>query len=139
MKFLIVFILSFSANTWGTELRFSCKNKISNLDFGMNVFETNNVLKAYLTGTGLIGPQDVDVLKVSKAEAMNVTGITQIISKIKMTKIQWSKVETVEIFTTGNFEDDLAGVRGVNFLNLDDNVIKKGMFFGWAGPSKCLN
>ena len=138
MKMLVLLfsVLSFSAQA--NVLKFDCQNEFENTKFGMSVIQENQTLKAYWFGTGVIGPSEVTLEVLSKNEALKASGVSNILAVLKLTPTQWSKVQTVEVYTSGNFDDDLAGVKGINLLTKNNKLVNKGMFFGWAGPQKCL-
>ncbi len=119
-------------------LRFECQNEYEDTKFGMYVLEENQILKAYLFGTGIVGASDVTLEALSKNDSLKVPGVSLILSELKVTNTEWTNVHTVEVYTSGNFDDDAAGVRAINLLTKDNKLIKKGMFFGWAGVQKCL-
>ncbi len=138
MKLIALLFLINSSLAVANVLRFDCHNKIYKTAFGMIVIEEQGALKSYLFGTGISGQSMVSSERLSVKSALRVNGISQIVSHLKMTPADLAKISSVEVFTTGNFDDDAAGVRGANFYSKNSLIVKKGMFFGWAGAQKCL-
>lgn len=58
--------------------------------------------------------------------------------KTTLSREEFDRLDHVIIYTVGNFDDDLAGVRGAVFVGNDGSVKGSGMFFGWAGAQACL-
>jgi hypothetical protein len=138
MKMLVLFFSLMTLSAQANVLRFECQNEYEDTKFGMYVLEENQILKAYLFGTGIVGASDVTLEALSKNDSLKVPGVSLILSELKVTNTEWTNVHTVEVYTSGNFDDDAAGVRAINLLTKDNKLIKKGMFFGWAGVQKCL-
>ncbi len=138
MKMMSLILLTMFVSAHANVLKFDCQNDYEGTAFGMSVIEENKTLKAYVFGTGITGSTEVDYRVLDKNSALTVPGISHIVSRLNMSATTFNKIKTVEIFTSGNFDDDAAGVRGAHFLSKDGKLLKKGMFFGWAGPQKCF-
>lgn len=139
MKIVLFLVATVVAQmSFASNVVFSCQNKLQSTLVEMNVTKAKNGFEATLIGSTFSGPQNADFIVATPSDALNVPGVREIITTLKITKAEWQNVSEVEVYTVGNFEDDGAGVRGVNFLNRSGNTLKKGMFFGWAGPIQCL-
>lgn len=138
MKMLVLLFSLMTLTAQANVLRFECQNEYENTKFGMYVLQENQTLKAYTFGTGIVGASEVTLDVLSRNDSLKVPGVSHILSELKVTNTEWINVHTVEVYTSGNFDDDAAGVRAINLLTKDNKLIKKGMFFGWAGPQKCL-
>ncbi len=103
----------------------------------MNVVQKDDGFMAVFKGASLVGPVPVTRTIESRNGALAIAGIRDIVEKVQFNAQEWANVDQVVIFTYGNFEDDAAGVRGVNFLDSHKSIVKKGMYFGWAGPVSC--
>jgi hypothetical protein len=89
--------------------------------------------------TQLIGSSDSSPLETMKetftsTDAVQVGGVVQIMNTIGLSQNDFSQAV---IYTAGNFDDDAAGVRGVEFQDANGHKVTSGMFFGWAGPMGC--
>ena len=92
---------------------------------------------AYLIGATQTGPLKAVKQVLSYEDAMNVGGVSSILSTTTLTSLEIATIASVVIYTEGNFDDDAAGVRGAEFLDAGNVVLANGMFFGWAGPFAC--
>lgn len=110
------------------------------LNVGMQVLQTaDGKYFSYLKGSSLPEdvPQETDFLTLLPEEALKINGVLQVLSKTSLTRDDYQKLDHVMIYTTGNFDDDAAGVRGVAFMDTTGNLKASGMFFGWGGPHAC--
>lgn len=138
MKLFIVMLAIWALPVKANVLKFDCHNQFEDSAFGMTVILEGQTLKSYLFGTGVVGASPVVLERLTKNEASKDGSVSMIVSHLRLTPAQWAKVQSVEVYTSGNFDDDLAGVKGINLLGRDHKIVKKGMFFGWAGPQRCL-
>lgn len=107
------------------------------VNFGITVTEYGTTYTAILTGGSDPSPQTTTVQSLALADALKVGGVSDVLSASNITPANRAKITTVKVYTTGNFDDDAAGVRAAEFLDSNDASLAKGMFFGWAGPHLC--
>lgn len=145
IKFLLTSTLLFSmtVHAWGTNSVLDCNAKIE-IDqgqydeVGIKVVVKSSVFDSYLTGSGETGPIATTLEVVSLRDSLKINGIQLILSKADIPRNSHQRIHSVYIYTAGNFDDDLAGVRAAKFLDRTHKLLGSGMIFGWAGPVKCL-
>lgn len=145
IKFLLTSTLFFSTTVraWGTDSVMNCNAKIE-IDqgqydeVGIRVLAKYPGFVSFLTGSGEPGPIATTLQVVALRDSLKIYGVQQILSKTNIPRNTQQRIHSVRIYTAGNFDDDLAGVRAAQFLDRNHKLLGSGMFFGWAGPVKCL-
>lgn len=136
---LISALLSVPAMAQSGAVIFKCSSVMQDYKFLMTVFEDGSQsYNSYFEGASFAGPEKTLRQVLPLSEAIKLAGVTQLISALELSKEDLKTVTEVHVYTSDNFDDDAAGVRGVVFLQASGRILAKGMFFGWAGPMKCL-
>lgn len=107
------------------------------IEFGITVVETAGLYESLLRGTSDPAPQLTVFQNLALADGLQVGGVSSVLDVAKLDPVQRAAVHKVKVYTTGNFDDDAAGVRAVEFSDVNGRSVVKGMFFGWAGPHVC--
>jgi hypothetical protein len=149
MKILMVLFTAFlgmTANAKSSNVVFDCKAEIridinETQEIGMTVESTvesrGTDYVAHLIGATQPGPFATSKQVLVFHDGIRVGGIRAILSKVSLSSAERLQITSVVIYTQGNFDDDLAGVRGVEFVDAQNGVLARGMFFGWGGPVAC--
>lgn len=106
-------------------------------DFGITVVESAGKLVSTLKGATNSSPQATVFQDLSLADGLKVGGVSDVLKVAGLDPVQRASIQKVKVYTTGNFDDDAAGVRAVEFSDVNGLAVAKGMFFGWAGPHIC--
>jgi hypothetical protein len=118
-----------------TETVFSCLSHPEGETFGMSTIRfEDELLLSQLTGSSDNSLIETMKETLTSAEAVQVGGVVQIMNTLGLSQNDFSQAV---IYTAGNFDDDVAGVRGVEFQDANGHKVNSGMFFGWAGPMGC--
>jgi len=107
------------------------------IEFGITIAETAGVFVSTLNGASDPSPQPTVFQDLSLADGLQVGGVSSVLEVANLDPVQRAAVQKVRVYTAGNFDDDAAGVRAVEFSDANGLAIAKGMFFGWAGPHIC--
>lgn len=107
------------------------------IEFGITVVETGGKFVSTLKGATDPSPRSTVFQDLSLADGLQVGGVSDVLEVANLDPAQRASVQKVKVYTTGNFDDDAAGVRAVEFSDVSGLVLAKGMFFGWAGPHIC--
>ncbi len=130
------------ANAATPTVVFDCLSEVE-IDIGeieevrMTVESRGADFVAYLVGTSQPGPFPASKQVLPLHEGLQAAGIQDILSKFNLSSADRSKIDSVVVYTQGNFDDDAAGVRGAEFIDSQSGIVAKGMFFGWGGPVVC--
>lgn len=138
----VLFLIGMKANAQSPNIVFECNAEIQidateTQKIGMTVEVQGVRYVAYLIGATQPGPVATSKQVLSLPDGIRVGGVREILSKVSLSSSDRLKVESVVIYNQGNFDDDAAGVRAVEFVDALGVVLAKGMFFGWAGPVAC--
>ncbi|MDZ4084923.1 MAG: hypothetical protein U1E10_18415 [Bdellovibrionales bacterium] len=146
---LIGFVMSLgliAQNAGAQTVVFDCQKKMDIsedpaapevIEFGITVVETAGTFVSTLKGTSDPAPQQTVFQLLPRSDAFLVGGVSHVLEAIGLDPAQRAAINTVKIYTTGNFDDDAAGVRAADFLDINGTSLAKGMFFGWGGPHQC--
>lgn len=145
MKSILALFLLFSAGAVHAEASsevFKCYSTLSMdganaMTLGVSIVEQGNELRSFYIGSNEPGPVVTEKQVMSLQDSLAVGLVDQILKATGLTKSQIQEIQSVEIYTSGNVDDDLAGVRSAAFLGAKGEVLASGMFFGWGGPHKC--
>lgn len=145
MKFLTGFAalsMGLSASAQASTVVFDCQAEIrvdinESEKIGMTVEDQGTQFVAHLIGATDPGPFQATKEVKTLQDAMNVGGVGEILNSVILSPTDQMRVSSAVIYTQGQFDDDLAGVRGVEFTDSQGAVVAKGMYFGWAGPVSC--
>ena len=107
------------------------------IEFGITIFEAAGTFTSTLKGTSDPTPQQTVFQLLPRADALLVGGVSHVLEAIGLDAAQRAAIDTVKVYTAGNFDDDAAGVRAAEFFDVSGAGLAKGMFFGWGGPQKC--
>jgi hypothetical protein len=146
MKSILALFVLFSAgavhaSTSSSEV-FKCFSTLSmdgtnTMTLGVTIFELGRELQSFYIGSNDPGPVLTEKQVLPFQDSLKLNLIQQILEAVGLTQAQTLAIETVEVFTSGDVDDDLSGVRSARFLNKNAEVLASGMFFGWGGPHKC--
>jgi hypothetical protein len=119
---------------------FACRNAspVDGTEISISIVLQGTNYMATLVGASDPGPFKADRVLLSPPDALRMPGVSQILRTLGLSTGQWATVTQAAVYTVGNFDDDMAGVRSVSFLDAQGNVVGSGMFFGWGGPFACL-
>lgn len=145
MKSIFALFLLFSVNTaqaTGSREVFKCFSTLSieesnAMTLGVTIVEQGNELLSFYIGSNDPGPVLTEKQEMSFQDSLKVNLVEQILEATGLSESHIRNIEIVEIYTSGNVDDDLAGVRSAVFLDAKGKVLASGMFFGWGGPHKC--
>jgi hypothetical protein len=135
---------SFAAGPMDTaakpKVAFACRNAspVDGTEISITIVLQGTDYMATLVGASSPGPYKADRVLLSPADALRMPGVSHILRTLGLSSGQWATVTQAVVFTVGNFDDDMAGVRSVSFLDAQNTVVGSGMFFGWGGPFACL-
>jgi hypothetical protein len=119
-----------------SEVQFSCRAQIEEEALGIQVLKIDDVLWSQLEGSSDTSLILTEKQVLAASDAASMVGVPHIMNTIGITQADFAQAV---IYTAGNFDDDAAGVRAVEFQDENGQVMKSGMFFGWAGPFECLS
>ncbi len=149
MVVLTGFVLSlglFSQNAIALAVVFDCQKRMDIsgdpsapewIEFGITVVETAGVFVSTLNGASDPAPQSTVFQDLTLVDGLKVGGVSSVLEVANLDPVQRAAVQKVKVYSTGNFDDDAAGVRAVEFSDVNGLAVAKGMFFGWAGPHIC--
>ncbi|MBN8540475.1 MAG: hypothetical protein J0L82_08815 [Deltaproteobacteria bacterium] len=107
------------------------------IEFGITVVEKAGTFVSTLKGATDPSPRSTVFQNLSLADGLQVGGVSSVLDVANLDPVQRAAVQKVKVYTTGNFDDDAAGVRAIEYSDVNGLAIAKGMFFGWAGPHIC--
>lgn len=107
------------------------------IEFGITVVETAGNFVSTLKGSSDPAPRATVFQDLNLADGLKVGGVSNVLKVAGLDPVQRASIQKVKVYTTGNFDDDAAGVRAVEFFDVNGFAVAKGMFFGWAGPQNC--
>lgn len=141
MALMISTFVAYS-NAQSANVVFQCSSQLQldeseSMTIGISVEQDGSAYNSTFVGSGETGKVGTVKQSVSFLESLNILGIYQILETANLSAQDQSQIAEVEIYTAGNFDDDLAGVRTAQFINKDGQILAKGMFFGWAGAVSC--
>jgi hypothetical protein len=135
-----------SQNVSAQAVVFDCQKKLDisgdpaapeMIEFGITIVESAGKLVSTLKGASDPSPQATVFQDLTLADGLKVGGVSSVLEVANLDPVQRAAVQKVKVYTTGNFDDDAAGVRAVDFSDVNGLAAAKGMFFGWAGPHIC--
>lgn len=145
----IGFVLSlamFATNAAAQAVVFDCQKKMDIsgdpaapewMEFGMTIVETAGSFVSTLNGASDPTPQQTVFQVLAFSDALQVAGVMDVLRATGLASPQRAAIDKVKVYTAGNFDEDAAGVRAAEFLDVSGASLAKGMFFGWAGPHQC--
>ena len=145
MKMILVSVLALfvSAQAFAAPTTvFHCTSTLKmgenqSMTLGMTVVQNGSQLTSYFIGAADNGPAATVKQTVLPRKMNDVGGLKEILAATSMSQAEFKNVAQIVVYTTGNFEDDAAGVRAAQFVDKKGATLASGMFFGWGGALNC--
>ncbi len=143
--FLMLLVLVNASTSLANQPVYECNTNLdmgdgTTIALGISVEQSanGNTFQSKLVGTA----DDTQIIPTEKnsapiSQVNQFTGVSSIINELNLSSQQLASVKTVNIYTVGSFDEDASGVKAIELLDANSNVLAKGMFFGWAGIHKC--
>lgn len=136
-----LFLSVASAIGFGAEAKevFRCVAKIDSYDISITVLALpDGRFQSSLEGSIFDEPVPTKRAELNRDDGLRRYGVSDVADAVKLTRTDYSRTTKIVIYEAGDFQDDAAGVLGVEFLDSYSVVIKSGMYFAWAGPQACI-